>query len=80
MKRILICIAKIPVILYKYGISPITPMSCRFHPTCSAYAMEAIDTHGALKGCLLALRRLVRCRPGSSSGYDPVPAPKTSIF
>lgn len=80
MKRMLICIAKIPVILYKYGISPFTPMSCRFHPTCSAYAMEAIDTHGALKGCLLALRRVVRCRPGGSSGYDPVPAPKTSIF
>ncbi|MEK9906057.1 MAG: membrane protein insertion efficiency factor YidD [Rhodospirillales bacterium] len=76
MQRILIWLAKAPVILYRYGISPFTPISCRFQPTCSAYAMEAIDSHGALKGSILAMRRLARCRPGGDSGYDPVPVAK----
>jgi len=59
--------------VYKRAISPLLPPSCRFEPTCSAYAAEAISRHGALRGAALAARRLLRCRPGVPGGYDPVP-------
>jgi putative membrane protein insertion efficiency factor len=58
--------------LYKYLISPVLPRSCRFYPSCSSYALEAFSKYGFLKGVLLATRRLVRCHPLSSGGYDPV--------
>lgn len=53
--------------------SPLTPPSCRFTPTCSAYAVEAIKKHGPVKGLYLAVRRILRCHPWGGSGYDPVP-------
>jgi len=59
---------------YQLFISPVLPPSCRYLPSCSQYAMEAVETHGALKGSWLALRRLARCHPWGGSGYDPVPA------
>ena len=66
-----------PIRFYRYFVSPLLPPACRFRPTCSQYAIEAIETHGPLKGAWLALRRLVRCHPirwlGGASGYDPVP-------
>jgi putative membrane protein insertion efficiency factor len=58
---------------YRAAISPITPPACRFTPTCSRYALEAIERHGAAKGVWLALRRLLRCHPFGGKGYDPVP-------
>ncbi|MEP7215805.1 MAG: membrane protein insertion efficiency factor YidD [Anaerolineaceae bacterium] len=58
---------------YQSSISRILPQSCRFEPTCSAYAREAIERHGSLRGSWLAVRRLARCTPWGSSGYDPVP-------
>ena len=58
---------------YQLFISPVLPPACRFYPTCSAYALEAIMTHGVLRGGWLALRRLARCHPWGGSGYDPVP-------
>lgn len=58
---------------YRSAISPYTPPSCRFTPTCSAYALEAIERHGAARGGWLATRRLLRCHPFTSGGYDPVP-------
>lgn len=63
----------LPVRFYRYFISPMLPPRCRFHPSCSAYAEEAIQVHGGVKGSLLALRRLSRCHPGCPGGYDPVP-------
>jgi putative membrane protein insertion efficiency factor len=60
------------VAFYKRCISPALPVSCRFQPTCSEYAMEAIERHGILCGVLLALARLARCHPLGGSGYDPV--------
>lgn len=59
--------------LYKRWVSPALPVSCRFVPTCSEYAMEACDRHGLLRGAALALWRIARCNPLGGSGYDPVP-------
>jgi len=58
---------------YKLGISPFLGQNCRFYPSCSDYAAEAIRTHGALRGCALAALRLGRCHPWHAGGYDPVP-------
>jgi putative membrane protein insertion efficiency factor len=58
--------------LYKRFISPLLPPACRFHPTCSEYAMQAVSTHGILRGSLMALWRLARCHPFSKGGFDPV--------
>ncbi|MGA2746649.1 MAG: membrane protein insertion efficiency factor YidD [Candidatus Sulfotelmatobacter sp.] len=57
---------------YKWAISPMIPPSCRFVPTCSEYAMEAVERYGAVRGGLMALGRLLRCHPLSRGGYDPV--------
>ena len=66
-------IVALPVRLYRLLFSAWIGHSCRFQPTCSAYALEALDRHGGLKGGWLTLRRLSRCHPWGSSGYDPVP-------
>ncbi|MBQ1255987.1 MAG: membrane protein insertion efficiency factor YidD [Clostridia bacterium] len=58
---------------YKREISPLLPPCCRFTPTCSEYAMQAVEKYGALKGGYLALRRILRCNPFHKGGYDPVP-------
>lgn len=58
---------------YKRAISPLLPPACRFEPTCSEYAAQAVDAHGPLRGGWLALRRLFRCHPFGGSGWDPVP-------
>ena len=63
----------LPIRFYQRCISPLTPPSCRFTPTCSQYAVEALRKHGPLRGSWLALRRLLRCHPLGGSGYDPVP-------
>ena len=69
MKRLLIWLIR----GYKRFISPLLPPSCRYIPTCSEYAMEAIEKYGALKGGWLAIRRILRCHPFHPGGYDPVP-------
>lgn len=58
---------------YRRAVSPMTPSSCRFMPTCSAYAEEAVERYGARRGGWIALKRLLRCHPFGGSGYDPVP-------
>ncbi len=60
---------------YKRFISPLLPRACRFVPTCSEYAMEAVERYGAVRGSWLAARRLLRCHPFARAGYDPVPEP-----
>lgn len=69
MKKVLIFFLKV----YKGGISPYLPRACRFTPTCSEYAVEALNKHGLIKGTLLASYRVLRCNPFCKGGYDPVP-------
>ncbi|WP_084644782.1 membrane protein insertion efficiency factor YidD [Oceanobacter kriegii] len=64
--------------VYRYAISPLLPSRCRFYPTCSAYAVEAIQKHGALKGSQLTARRLCKCHPWGTHGVDLVPEPNSS--
>ncbi len=66
-------VVSLPVRFYRVVFSPWVGHGCRFQPTCSAYAMEALERHGALKGSWLTIRRIGRCHPWGSSGYDPVP-------
>ena len=66
----------LPVRAYRLILSPLVGHNCRYQPTCSAYALEALERHGALKGAWLAARRIGRCHPWGSSGYDPVPGTK----
>ena len=61
--------------LYQLVVSPILPASCRFMPSCSSYAMDAIQRHGPLAGSWLATKRICRCHPWNDGGYDPVPEP-----
>ena len=70
MKKLLTYLLLFPIYFY---ISPFTPPSCRFTPTCSQYAIEALKKHGPFKGMYLTIRRLLRCHPWGGSGYDPVP-------
>lgn len=72
MKKILLSLIR----FYRRHISPRFPPSCRYYPTCSVYAIQAIETHGALKGSLLAILRILRCNPLFPGGYDPVPEKK----
>jgi putative membrane protein insertion efficiency factor len=65
----------VPVRAYQWFISPLLPPSCRYEPTCSAYAIEALQHHGLVRGTWLTGRRLLRCHPWGGSGYDPVPGP-----
>jgi putative membrane protein insertion efficiency factor len=70
MRGLLIALLK----AYRFAISPLYGQVCRYHPTCSAYALEAVTAHGSIKGSWLAIRRIGRCHPWAAGGFDPVPA------
>lgn len=72
-RRGVVCLLTAPILFYRAAISPLFPPCCRFTPTCSQYALEAIRKHGPIKGTWLAIKRILRCHPWGGSGYDPVP-------
>ena len=80
MRKLAIAVLSAPLRFYRAVLSPLKPPSCRFSPSCSAYALEALERHGPVTGLWLTIRRLLRCHPitwlGGSSGFDPVPHPK----
>ena len=77
MRRATVATVKAPILFYRAVLSPLFPPVCRFQPTCSEYALDAVHIHGPVKGVGLTAKRLVRCHPftwlGGSSGFDPVP-------
>ncbi len=73
MRKLLLLLVK----GYQRVVSPLTPPRCRFQPTCSHYALDALEQHGAVKGAWLTLKRLGKCHPLHPGGWDPVPDPKT---
>ena len=73
LELLLLQVLLLPVRLYRRVLSPVMPPVCRFHPSCSKYALEALTTHGPFRGSWLAARRLVRCHPFHPGGMDPVP-------
>ena len=75
MRTILIAL----IALYRYCLSPLLGPCCRFHPSCSSYALEALERHGVFAGMLLALKRIGRCHPWNPGGYDPVPDTAASL-
>ena len=70
----------LPVRLYRRFLSPVMPPACRFHPSCSKYALDALLIHGPFRGSYLAARRLMRCHPFHPGGLDPVPPPREVSF
>ena len=80
IRFVLVGILIIPVKLYQWLISPMLPRTCRYHPTCSAYAIEALKVHGPLKGLFLGTKRILSCHPWGGEGYDPVPPKGTPLF
>ena len=78
---------RIPIHIYRWIVSPAlhalsggAGCGCRFHPSCSAYTLEALKTHGSVRGSLLSLRRISKCHPWGYGGFDPVPPPKNLAF
>jgi len=71
-------LALLPIHLYRWFLSPFLGRHCRFHPTCSAFALEAIETHGALRGTWLTVKRILKCHPWHPGGVDPVPVASLS--
>ncbi|QYK68071.1 MULTISPECIES: membrane protein insertion efficiency factor YidD [Paenibacillus] len=73
-------VVQAPIKFYRFYISPLKPATCRFYPTCSAYALEAVEVHGALKGSWLAAKRIAKCHPFHPGGVDLVPAAKKETY
>lgn len=73
MRLVLLQLMLFPIRVYRRLLSPLLPPACRFHPSCSQYAMDALNTHGPVRGAWLAARRLMRCHPFHPGGLDPVP-------
>ncbi len=79
-RRFFIFLLIIPVKIYQWMISPLLPKTCRYVPTCSEYAIEALRVHGPVRGLIMGTRRILSCHPWGGHGYDPVPPRGTPLF
>lgn len=77
VSRVLVLVLKLPIHFYRMVIGPFLPKVCRFEPSCSTYALEALDVHGPFRGLYLTARRILRCHPFHPGGFDPVPPDHT---
>lgn len=80
LSALAVALLSLPVLAWRYLISPLMPPACRYMPSCSEYALDALRLHGPVGGSVLTLRRLCRCHPFGDHGYDPVPPAGTSPF
>jgi putative membrane protein insertion efficiency factor len=80
IRIILVYLLIVPVKLYQWLISPMLPRTCRYQPTCSVYAIEALRIHGPIKGLILGTKRILSCHPWGGQGYDPVPPKGTPLI
>jgi len=80
IRYFLVFLLIIPVKIYQWMISPMLPKSCRYEPSCSQYAIEALKVHGPVKGLILGTKRILSCHPWGGHGYDPVPPKGTPFF
>jgi putative membrane protein insertion efficiency factor len=76
LSALLAAVFALPIRVYRWVLSPLLPPSCRYHPSCSVYALQALKAHGPFTGLYLAARRLSRCHPFHDGGLDPVPPPR----
>jgi putative membrane protein insertion efficiency factor len=80
IRSFLVLLLSIPIKLYQWIISPMLPNTCRYYPTCSQYAIEALRIHGPFKGLILGTRRILSCHPWGGHGHDPVPPKGTPLY
>lgn len=80
VRWLLIALLTIPIKIYQWVISPALPKTCRYHPTCSEYAVEALKIHGPIKGLIMGTKRILSCHPWGGHGHDPVPPKGTPLF
>lgn len=80
IRKAFVFILIIPVKIYQWTISPLLPATCRYNPTCSSYAIDALRVHGPVKGLLMGTRRILSCHPWGGHGHDPVPPKGTPLF
>ena len=80
IRWLFIMLLSIPIKIYQWIISPVLPKTCRYHPTCSEYALESLRIHGPVIGLLLGTKRILSCNPWGGHGYDPVPSKGASFY
>jgi putative membrane protein insertion efficiency factor len=80
IRWLLVLLLTIPIKIYQWIISPALPKTCRYYPSCSEYAIEALQVHGPLKGLILGTKRILSCHPWGGHGHDPVPPRGTPLF
>ena len=76
LRWLVVRLLQLPIVVYRYTLSPLLGPRCRYMPSCSAYALEALQVHGPIRGSWLAFRRITRCHPLREGGFDPVPPPR----
>jgi putative membrane protein insertion efficiency factor len=80
IRWLLVALLTVPIKIYQWIISPALPKTCRYHPSCSEYALEALKIHGPIKGLIMGTKRILSCHPWGGHGHDPVPSKGTPLY